>query len=120
VLEISPRLLVEPTVTVQFQIYQIIETSGDDPDIDGADWKWNRRLECVVLKTAGSFIQVISPVIAIPEVNTPVYYFRTDELRAIAACLFSSVPVQDRCRLPRLPKRLDHFPYRTTNGKSLL
>ena len=96
-LEISPRFLVELTVAVQFQIYQIIETSQDDPNIDSADWKWNRKLEPAVLKTAGSFIQVISPAIVIPEVNTPVYFFRTDELRAIAACLFSSVPAQDRC-----------------------
>ena len=95
VLEISPRFLMEPTITVQFQIYQIIETSQDDPDVDGADWKWNRNLERKILKTAGSFIQVINPAIAIPEVNTPIYYFRTDELRAFAACLFSSVPVQD-------------------------
>ncbi|KAN0128293.1 hypothetical protein V8E53_013877 [Lactarius tabidus] len=82
-------------ITVQFQIYQIIETSQDDPD--------NRRLECAVLKMAGSFIQVISPAIAIPEVNTPVYYFQMDELQAIAACLFSS--------------RSSQFPYRTTNAE---
>ena len=75
VLEISPRFLMEPTVTVQFQIYQVIETSQDDPDVDGADWKWNRKLERGTLKTAGSLIQVISPAIAIPEINTPVYYF---------------------------------------------
>ena len=80
ILEISPRFLMEPTVTVQFQTYQVVETSLDDPDIDGADWKWNRRLERAVLKTAGSFIQVINPAIAIPNVNTPVYYFRTNEL----------------------------------------
>ena len=120
VLEISPRFLMEPTVTVQFQIYQVIETSQDDPDINGADWKWNRKLERAVLKTAGSFIQVVSLAIAIPEVNKPVYYFRTDELRAIAACLFTSVPVQDRCRLPRLPKRSIYFPYRTNTGIFLL
>lgn len=41
VLEISPRFLVEPAVTVQFQIYQVVETSKDDPDVDSADWKWN-------------------------------------------------------------------------------
>lgn len=119
-LEISPRFLMEPTVTIQFQIYQIVETSQHDLDIDGADWKWNRRLERTVLKTAGSFIQVISPAIAVPEVNTPVYYFRTDELRALAACLFSSVQDQDRCRLPRLHKRSSHFPYRTNDGMSSL
>jgi hypothetical protein len=74
-LEISPQFLMEPTVTVQFQIYQIIETSLNDLDIDSTDWKWNQRLECSVLKTAGSFIQVISPAITIPEVSTPIYYF---------------------------------------------
>lgn len=119
VLEISPRFLMEPTVSVQFQIYQVVETSQDDPDIDNADWKWNRRLECAILKTMGSSIQVIAPAIAIPEVNTPVYYFRTDELRAIAASLFSSIPIEDRCRLARLPKRSSHFPYRTNSGTSI-
>ncbi|KAH9028203.1 hypothetical protein EDB85DRAFT_2074647 [Lactarius pseudohatsudake] len=53
------------------QIYQVVETSNDDPDVDGADWKWNRKLERAVLKTKGAFIQVISPAIAIPEVNVP-------------------------------------------------
>ncbi|KAH8980974.1 hypothetical protein EDB86DRAFT_3133864 [Lactarius hatsudake] len=116
VLEISPRFLMEPAVTVQFQIYQIVETSKDDPDVDSTDWKWNRKMEHAVLKTKGSFIQVIDPAIAIPEANAPVYYFRTDELRAIAACLFSSVPVQDQGRLPHLPKRSDYFPYRTDSA----
>ncbi|KAH9032123.1 hypothetical protein EDB85DRAFT_1890789 [Lactarius pseudohatsudake] len=107
VLEISPRFLMEPMVTVQFQIYQVVKTSNDDPDVDGADWKWNRKLERAVLKTKGTFIQVISPAIAIPEVNVPIYFFRTDEL---------SVPVHDRGRLPRLLKRSSHFPYRTNSA----
>ena len=45
ILEINPRFLVEPTVTVEFQIYQLIEVSGDDPDINSADWKWNCKME---------------------------------------------------------------------------
>ncbi|KAH9020543.1 hypothetical protein EDB83DRAFT_2432480 [Lactarius deliciosus] len=118
VLEISPRFLMEPTVTVQFQIYQVVKTSNDDPDVDGADWKWNQKLEHVVLKTKGTFIQVISPAIAIPEVNVPIYFFRTDELRAIAASLFSSVPVHDRGRFLHLLKRSSHFPYRTNNARA--
>jgi hypothetical protein len=119
VLEISPRFLMEPTVTVQFQIYQVIETSQDDPNVDGADWKWNRKLECGVLKMAGSLIQVISPAITIPEVNTPVYFFQTDELRVIAACLFSAIPIQDRCQLPRPLNWSSHFPYRM-NGSMIV
>jgi len=116
ILEINPRFLMEPAVTVQFQIYQVIEVSGGDPDIDGADWKWNRRLEKGVIKTKGSFIQVISPAVAIPEVNLPLYFFRTDELRATAASLFSSIPLQDQSRLPSLRKRTNHFPYRTKSA----
>lgn len=116
ILEINPRFLMEPTVTVQFQIYQVVEVSSDDPDIDGADWKWNRLMERSVMKTKGSFIQVINPVVAIPEVNLPLYFFRTDELRAIAVSLFSSIPSQDKSRLPNLRKRTDQFPYRTKNG----
>ena len=119
VLEMSARFLMEPTVAVHFQIYQVIETSQDDPDVDSADWKWNQKLERAVLKTTSPFIQVINPTIAIPEINTPVYYFRTDELRAVAACLFSSIPIHDHCRLLRL-KRSIHFPYRTNSGMSLL
>jgi hypothetical protein len=115
-IKISPCFLVELTVNVQFQIYQVIETSQDDPDIDSADWKWNCNLE----QTAGSFIQVISPAITIPEVYTPVYYFQVDELQAIAACLFSSVPVQDQYEFPQLLKRSSHFPYHPTNGMLLL
>ncbi|KAN0136492.1 hypothetical protein V8E53_005689 [Lactarius tabidus] len=111
-IKISPCFLVELTVNVQFQIYQVIETSQDDPDIDSADWKWNCNLE----QTAGSFIQVISPAITIPEVYTPVYYFQVDELQAIAACLFSSVPVQDQYEFPQLLKRSSHFPYHPTNA----
>ncbi|KAN0132252.1 hypothetical protein V8E53_010018, partial [Lactarius tabidus] len=68
-LKISPCFLMEPMVTVQFQIYQLVETSQHDPDVDGANWKWNWKLEHLLLKTSGSFIQVISPAITIPEVN---------------------------------------------------
>ena len=115
-LEINPRFLIEPTVTVQFQIFQVVEAFNDDPDIDGADWKWNRRIENAVMKTKGSFIQAISPAVAIPKVNAPVYFFRTDELRAIAAALFSSIPLQDHPRIPNLRKRTNYFLYRTKTG----
>ena len=74
VLKISASFLMEPTVAVHFQIYQVIETSQDDPNINSTNWKWNQKLECTVLKTTGPFIQVINPAIAIPEINTPVYY----------------------------------------------
>jgi hypothetical protein len=115
-LEINPRFLIEPAVTVQFQIFQVVEAFNDDPDIDGADWKWNRWMENAVMKTKGSFIQAISPAVAIPKVNAPVYFFRTDELRAIAAALFSSIPLQDHPHIPNLRKRTNHFPYRTKTG----
>ncbi|KAF8264317.1 hypothetical protein EI94DRAFT_1703346 [Lactarius quietus] len=51
ILEISPSFLMEPNITVQFQTYQVIETSLVDPNIDGANWKWDQRLEHAVLKT---------------------------------------------------------------------
>ena len=120
VLEINPRFLMEPAVTVQFQIFQVTEISQDDPDIDSADWKWNRRMEKAVMKTKGSCIQVISPAVAIPEANVALYFFRTDELQAISASLFSSIPMQDRSHLPCLRKRTNTFPYRTNGGKSLM
>ena len=54
VLEISPELLVEPIVTIQFQVYQLVEvTDINDPDYNNANWKWNRKLEKKVLKTKG-------------------------------------------------------------------
>lgn len=74
-LEISPRYLVELAVMVQFQIFQVVETFGSDPDIDGADWKWNHNMERAVMKMKGAFIQAISPAIAIPQINAPVYFF---------------------------------------------
>jgi len=80
ILKINPRFLMEPAVTVQFQIYQLVEVSSNDPDIDGADWKWDCKMEKSVMKTKGSFIQVISPAVAIPEINLPLYFFHTDEL----------------------------------------
>jgi hypothetical protein len=73
-------------------------------------------MEMAVMKTKGAFIQAISPAVAIPQINAPVYYFQTDELRAIAAALFSSIPLQDHPRLPSLRKRTSHFPYRTKTG----
>ncbi|KAF8262077.1 hypothetical protein EI94DRAFT_1705043 [Lactarius quietus] len=109
VLEISPQFLMEPTVTIQFQIYQIIETSQVNPNVDSADWKWNRKLEHTLLKTTGSFIQVINPAIAIPEINSPMSY------KPSVQCLFSSISDHNRCQLPRL-KRSDQFPYCTNTG----
>ena len=40
-------------------------------------------MEKSVMKTKCSFIQVISPAVAIPKVHLPLYFFHTDELRAI-------------------------------------
>ena len=101
---------------VQFQIFQVVETFGSDPDIDGADWKWNCNMERTVMKTKGAFIQAICPAVAIPQINAPVYFFRTDELRAIADALFRSIPFLERPRLPNLRKRTNHFLYRTKTG----
>ena len=89
---------------MQFQIHQLIEVSGDDPDIDSADWKWNCKMEKSVMKTNGSFIQVINPVVAIPKVNLPLYFFHTDELQAITASLLCSIPAQEKSQLPSLRK----------------
>lgn len=109
----------ELAVTVQFQIYQVVEVSGNNPDIDGAGWKWNCLMEKGVMKTKGSFIQVISPIVAIPEVNLPLYFFCTNELRAIGASLFSSILLQDKSQLSNLWKQTDYFSYRTKNGTFL-
>ena len=87
VLKINPWFLMEPAVTVQFQIFQVMEISQDNPDIDSADWKWNQRMEKAVMKTKGSCIWVISPAVAIPEANIALYFFQTDELQAISASL---------------------------------
>ena len=38
-LEISPRFLIKPAVTVQFQIFQVVEAFSDDSEIGGSDWK---------------------------------------------------------------------------------
>ena len=118
ILEINPQFLMEPAITVQFQIFQVTEISKDDPDIDGADWKWNQMMEKAIMKTKGSCIQVINPAVAVPQPNVALYFFHTDELRAISASLFSSISIEDRSRLPCLRKRTNTFPYRTTSGAS--
>ena len=110
----------EPAVTVQFQIFQVMEISQDNPDIDSTDWKWNQRMEKAVMKTKGSCIQVISPAVAIPEANIALYFFWTDELQAISAFSVSSIPMQDRSHLPCLHKRTNTFPYCMNSGKSLM
>jgi len=115
-LEISPRFIIEPMVMVQFQIFQVIKAFSDELDIDSSDWKWNHWMEKAVMKMTDAFIQVISPAVAIPQVNVPVYFFRTNELQAIAAALFSSILLQDHPCLPNLCKRTNHFSYWTKTG----
>lgn len=113
VLEIRPDFLFESTVTIQFQIYQLLEiTDPSDPDHNNADWKWNRSMEKFVLKTQGSCIQVIDPAVSIRVSFEPVYLFKNDELRGLAASLFGSISAEERLRIPKV-KRSDCFPYRS-------
>jgi hypothetical protein len=71
-----------------------------------------------IMKTKGSCIQVINPAVAVPQPNVALYFFHTDELRAISASLFSSILIEDRSHLPCLCKRTKTFPYHTTSGAS--
>jgi len=120
VLEISPELLVEPIVTIQFQVYQLVEvTDANDPDYNDADWKWNRKLEKKVLKTKGSSIQVIDPSVSTRIPFEPIYLFKSDELRGLAASLFGSISQDGHAKLPTL-KRSDFFPYRSQSKSYLI
>ena len=114
VLEIGPAFLMEPVVTVQFQALQLIEIVDcvDDVDHKDADWKWNRKMEHSILKTRGSCIQVINPDVSSRIPLEPVYLFKADELRALAASMIDSITDEERLRLPTV-KRSDFFPYRS-------
>lgn len=101
----------EPIVTIQFQVYQMVEiTEPDNADFNDANWKWNWRLEKHVLKTKGCCIQVIDPTVSTRAPFEPIYLFKTDELCGLAASLFNSISQDERARIPRL-KRSDFFPY---------
>ena len=114
VLEIAPAFLMEPVVTVQFQTLQLVEIVDHVNDVDrtDADWKWNRKMERPILKTRGSCIQVIDPDVSSRVPLEPVYLFRSDELRALAALVIDSITDEERLRLPSV-KRSDFFPYRS-------
>lgn len=114
VLEIAPAFLMEPVVTVQFQALQLVEIVDHVNDVDhtDADWKWNRKMERPILKTRGSCIQVIDPDVSSRVPLEPVYLFRSDELRALAAFVVDSITDEERLRLPSV-KRSDFFPYRS-------
>jgi hypothetical protein len=113
VLEIRPQFLVESIIMVQFQIYQFMEiTNPSDPDHNDADWKWSRRMESQILKTPGSCIQVIDPAVSTRISFQPVYLFKTEELRGLAASLFSSISQEERLRISKV-KQSDSFPYRS-------
>jgi len=120
VLEISPKLLVGPIVTIQFQVYQLIEvTDTNDPDYNDANWKWNWKMEKKVLKTKGSCIQVIDPSVSMCIPFEPIYLFKSDELRGLAASLFGSISQDGYAKLPTL-KRSDCFPYQLQSKSYLI
>ena len=115
-IELDVKLLMEPTVTVQFQICQLVELGGrdQDPIQGGSEWRWNRTMESKVLKTRGAFIQVVNPTIITERIGEPVYSFQSTDLRALGASLLSSISLQDRSLLPSLRKRTKGFPYRSS------
>jgi len=114
-------MLMEPTVTIQFQICQLVEMREEDPDsISGTEWRWNRVMESKNLKTCGAFIQVIDPVILTEKIGEPIYSFRSADLRALGASLLGSISLEDRARLPSLRKWTSHFPYRSGGKLSVL
>ena len=119
--DIDVKMLMEPTVTIQFQICQLVEMREEDPDsISGTEWRWNRVMESKNLKTCGAFIQVIDPVILTEKIGEPIYSFRSADLRALGASLLGSISLEDRARLPSLRKWTSHFPYRSGGKLSVL
>jgi hypothetical protein len=116
-LDIDLSLLFEPTVKLQFQICHFVEQTPQVNDAsaieDVEEWRWNGKLESKVMTVKGSFIQVLNPNIVVENVAQPLYTFRTDDLRILAASLFASISVEDRPRLPLLKKRTVSFPYRS-------
>jgi len=120
VLEISPELLVEPIVMIQFQVYQLVEvTDTNDPDYNDANWKWNQKMEKKVLKTKGSCIQVIDPSVSTRIPFEPIYLFKSDKLRGLAASLFGSISQDGYAKLLTL-KHSDCFPYRSQSKSYLI
>jgi len=116
-LDIDLSLLFEPTVNLQFQICHFVEQTPQVNDAsaieDVEEWRWNGKLDSKVMTVKGSFIQVLNPNIVVEKVGQPLYTFRTDDLRLLAASLFASISVEDRPRLPLLKKRTAAFPYRS-------
>jgi len=123
-LEINSMLLMESVVSIQFQICRLIETQTATPpseqqsetlgvNIGQSHWRWNRLMGGTMMKTKGAFIQVVDPEIKLEIIGQPFYVFTSDELRALAASLFSTISIEDRSRLPSLRKRTDNFPYRS-------
>lgn len=119
VLDIGPNLLMESIVSIQFQVYQMVEiTNMDDPDHNDADWKWNLRLENQVLKTQGFFVQVINPDVSTQLAGHGVYLFKTKDIRGLAASLFSSLCQEDHAKIPTV-KHTDYFPYQLQGNLSI-
>jgi len=114
-LDINQTLLAESTVVIHFQICHLIEKTtpnNSGPEGNG-EWRWNRKVESKVMKTQGAFVQALNPDIIVEEIGKPVYSFKTDDLRLLAASLFTSVTSETRPRLVQLKKRTDAFPYQS-------
>lgn len=111
------QTLAEPNIQLTTWIMQLVGLFGNDE----GDWEWTGQFTRSTCDLEGHSIQLLNPTIirsTRPGHNQmPTYCFKSSELLAIAALLYSNLNSEINA-LPSVPWS-EMFPYRTPNGMPL-
>lgn len=114
-------VLLEDTVHVTYQVYDLVSISIDSNGLDDNTQKYEWQTQHLLpmkFKVPGNLILPINPSLSLPPSRVPFYMFETATLIAFASSL------RDRLTDPQLKfipwsKQSDRFPYRERSGKCL-
>ncbi len=112
---VQSNLLMEDTISVTFQLMELIPTTEEDDPSSQNDWRTNSHLQPICLKVAGCFTQPVN--LSVSTRNTrPFYLFESSVILALGDSLLSWIRPGDPKLIPSMP-RSQHFPYQRS-GRS--
>ncbi len=117
--QIPLDLLMEDTVSVTFQLMELVPADDQDDPMTKNDWRTNSHIQSTSMKVGGRFVQAVNPTVSTRRVK-PFYLFESSVLLALGDSLLSRLRPGDAKFIPSTIQSRN-FPYQCSgelNGYS--
>ena len=112
--QVDVNILMEPTVSISYQLlYLVPSKEGDDPDLRH-DWRWSGK-RGTTHHVSGRLIQSVNPSVAVDKEGNLFYLFESRFLMAVGAMILERLESGQGNILPEIGKS-DRFPYCEETG----